>query len=300
MKSEVRTIRCSKWKPSKNAIKYSEDDISRSSFVSELLQDIGTLSFSILKNTNKIPKIIVQFWDENDIPKDVQECIKSWLSLKSKGFEHRLFNNNTARKFIVDNMHEDNVKAFDRCYHPAMKSDYFRLCFIYCNGGFYVDVDDVYSGLNISGLFSDPRMKLQPLCFDVDANSMVSPDKFIVSSEFTGKRIFYFNNNPIIAPPHNPIIEYALERSTCILLECDENIFPEIQSTTGPGNMSASVVAYLVDYPNNEREQHLNILTEWEACAQTIWRLSYRDDDRNWRLSNRKNYTRTKPATEMV
>lgn len=300
MKPDARTIIGTKCKPSKNAVKASEDDTSRSIFVSELLQDIGTSPFSTRKITSQIPKIIVQFWDENDVPKDVQECVESWKSLKSKGFEHHLFNNSTARKFITDNLHEENVKAFDRCYHPAMKSDYFRLCFIYCNGGFYVDVDDVYSGSDISGLFSDQRIKLQPLCFDIDTNSMVSPDKFNISSEFTDNRIFYFNNNPIIAPPHNPIIEYALARSTYLLLECDEKVFPEIQSTTGPGNMSASAVAYLADYPSNAREQHLNILVEWESIAQTIWRLSYRDDDRNWRLSNRKEYMRITTETEMV
>ncbi|SOB78084.1 Glycosyltransferase sugar-binding region containing DXD motif-containing protein [Marinobacter sp. LV10R510-11A] len=297
MKPDVRTLKSWKWKPSKNAVKASEDDTLRSVFVSELLQSVDTSGFSTLKITNQIPTIIVQFWDEYDIPKDVQGCIDSWRVLEYKGFEHRLFNNSTARQFIKDNLHKENVKAFDRCYHPAMKSDYFRLCFIYCNGGFYVDVDDVYSGSDISGLFFDQRMKLQPLCFDVDANSMISPDKLNISSEFTNNRIFYFNNNPIIAPPRNPIIEYALARSTYLLLERDENIFPEIQSTTGPGNMSASVVAYLADYPNNEREKHLNILTEWEDCAQTIWKLSYRDDDRNWRLSNRKKYTRTKSET---
>lgn len=293
-------IRGSKWKPSKSAVKSSEDDTLRSIFVRELMQVRSTAPFSTPKTTNQIPKIIVQFWDENDIPEDVQECIESWQSLKSKGFEHHLFNNSTARKFIADNLYEENVKAFDRCYHPAMKSDYFRLCFIYCSGGFYVDVDDVYSGLDISGLFSDQRMKLQPLCFDVDANSMVAPGNFNVSGELADNRIYYFNNNPIIAPPHNPIIEYALARSTYLLLECDENIFPEIQSTTGPGNMSASIVAYLSDSPHNTREKHLNILVEWEAFAPTIWKLSYRDDDRNWRLSNRKEYMRNKPETEMA
>lgn len=300
MKPDERTIRSTKWKPSQNAVKVSEDDTSRSIFVSGLLQSIDTSSFSTLKATNQIPKNIVQFWDENDIPKDVLECIESWQSLKSKGFQHHLFNNSTARKFITENLHEENVKAFDRCYHPAMKSDYFRLCFIYCKGGFYVDVDDVYSGSDVSGLFSDQRIKLQPLCFDIDANSMVSPEKINTSREFTGNRIFYFNNNPIIAPPHNLIIEYALARSTYLLLDCNENIFPEIQSTTGPGNMSASVVAYLADCPNNAREQHLKILAEWETFAPTIWELSYRDDDRNWRLSNRKKYTRIEPKTERV
>ena len=289
-----------KLKPSKKALSESEEDTSRSIFIWELLQDIDSSLFNPIKSNKQIPKIIVQFWDENDVPKDVQACIDSWRCLKSKGYEHHLFNSNTARKFIADNLHEENIRAFDRCYHPAMKSDYFRLCFIQCIGGFYVDVDDVYSGLDISVFFSDHRMKLQPLCFDIDSNAMVPPEKFNVDGEFTDSRIFYFNNNPIIAPPQNPIIEYALARSTYLLLECEEEAFPEIQSTTGPGNISASTVAYLADYPINAREQHLNILVNWESIAQTIWRLSYRDDDRNWRLSNRKEYTRTNSSNGKV
>lgn len=234
--------------------------------------------------------MIIQFWDGNDIPKDVQECIKSWQSLKDNGIKHQIFDSNTAREFIENNLYEENVKAFDRCYHPAMKSDYFRLCYIYCNGGFYVDVDDVYSGLDISTLFSDHRMKLQPLCYDIDKNAMVSPDEFIVSGKATDNRIFYFNNNPIVAPPNHPIIEYALMRSTCLLLESDEDHLPEIQSTTGPGNISASVVAYLVDYEDDVMVQHLDIMSKWGEVAKTIWELSYRHDSRNWRLSNGKSY----------
>lgn len=288
MKSGSITIQTSKWKLSENAVGVSENDISRSEFILRIIQ--APSSFITLKHTNTIPKVIIQFWDDNDIPKDVQECIKSWQSLKDNGIKHQIFDCNTARKFIENNLYEENVKAFDRCYHPAMKSDYFRLCYIYCNGGFYVDVDDVYSGLDISTLFSDHRMKLQPLCYDIDTNAMVSPDEFIVSGKATDNRIFYFNNNPIVAPPNHPIIEYALMRSTCLLLESDEDHLPEIQSTTGPGNISASVVAYLADYKDDVMVQHLDIMSKWGEVAKTIWELSYRHDSRNWRLSNGKSF----------
>ncbi|USV56434.1 glycosyltransferase family 32 protein [Aeromonas encheleia] len=291
MKSGFITIQTSKWKLSESAVNISENDILRSEFILRIIQ--ATSSIITPKPTSNIPKVIIQFWDGNDIPKDVQECIKSWQSLKGNGIEHQIFNSTTARKFIENNLCEENVKAFDRCYHPAMKSDYFRLCYIYCNGGFYVDADDVYSGLDISPLFSDHRMKLQPLCYDIDSNAMISPDEFIVSGKATDNRIFYFNNNPIIAPPNHPIVEYALMRSTCLLLEKNEDHLPEIQSTTGPGNISASVVAYLADYESDIRAEHLDIMSKWVDLAKTIWDLSYRHDSRNWRLSNRKNYEQT-------
>ena len=236
------------WKPSNNAIRVSENDKLRSNFVRHFVQSEEILCSNNLKLTNNIPRIIVQFWYDEAIPNDVQECIETWRQLKSSGVEHFLFDRDTARRFIEENLPTDNVKAFDDCYHPAMKSDYFRLCFISCIGGFYVDVDDVYCGTDVDNLFTDQRVKLQPLCFDIDTNEMVDPGRFIIDGEFSESWIFYFNNNPIIAPPNNPIIEYALLRSTRLILECDEYDFPEIQSTTGPGNMSASVVACLLDY----------------------------------------------------
>ena len=286
------------WKPSNNAIRVSENDKLRSNFVRNFVQNEEALSSLALKTTNNIPRIIVQFWDDENIPNDVQECIETWRQLKSRGIEHFLFNTGTARRFIAENLSADNVKAFDRCYHPAMKSDYFRLCFISCIGGFYVDVDDVYCGIDVDNLFTDQRIKLQPLCFDIDINEMVNPRAFITDGGFSESWIFYFNNNPIIAPPNSPIIEYALARSTRLILEGDEYNFPEIQSTAGPGNISASVVTYLSDCQPYIQKQCLSVLPDWEIYAQTIWGLSYRNDERNWRLSNRKKYTPVKLKQE--
>jgi len=286
------------WKPSKDAIQISENDKARSDFVKHLVQRDRALHTLTLKSTSNIPRIIVQFWDDENIPIDVKECTATWKQLKSKGFKHVLFDDDSARRFIAGSLHADNVKAFDRCYHPAMKSDYFRLCFIFSIGGFYVDVDDVYCGIDIEHLFIDQRLKLQPLCFDVDTDGMVDPDKFIRNRSFSISWIFYFNNNPIVAPPGNPIVEYALRRATRIILDCDENDLPEIQSTTGPGNLTASVVAYLSSDKSYRQDQYLSVLSEWGTCARTIWPLAYRNDERNWRLSNKKPYMPVKSVIE--
>ena len=295
---DFRSYRSSMWKPSKDAIQISENDKARSDFVKHLVQRDRALDTLTPKSASKIPKIIVQFWDDENIPIDVQECTETWNQLKSKEFKHVLFNDDSARRFIAESLHADNAKAFDRCYHPAMKSDYFRLCFIFYIGGFYVDVDDVYSGIDIEHLFSDQRLKLQPLCFDMDADGMVDSEKFIRNRSFSNSWIFYFNNSPIVAPPGNPIIEYSLRRATRLILGCDENDFPEIQSTTGPGNLTASVVAYLSSDKSYRQDQCLSVLSEWGTYARTIWPLSYRNDRRNWRLSNKKPYMPIKSIIE--
>ena len=129
---------------------------------------------------------------------------------------------------------------------------------------------------------------------------MVDPERFVVEREYSGNWIFYFNNNPIIASPNNPIIGYALARSTRILSECGKQDYPEIQSTTGPGNISASVVAYLLDHQDCLQDQKFSIFSDWNSYAKTIWGLSYRNDERNWRLSNKKKFTSLQKTNEMV
>jgi len=273
--------------PSNFAIENSESDIKRSNSIFNLLQDklrIGSKNSS--KNTTIIPKVIIQFWDKaNSIPSDVQKCMESWKSLKEEGYTYILFNEKSAREYISSNLNKKHLLAFDNCYHPAMKSDYFRLCYINYSGGMYVDSDDVYIGLNIDNYFINSKLKLQPLCYDLESNQMVETQKFLNNDTQNKRWIYYFNNNPIISAPFNPIIGYALERATKILLNIDDNNLPEIQSTAGPGNITASVVAAQLTPAFNDE---IEILTDWEELSKTIWLLSYRNDSRNWRISNCK------------
>ncbi len=276
---------------SQNKIVISENDQLRSDFVCSLVQTTQQLSSSISKTIRPIPKIIVQFWDAPDkLPFDVQECIETWSYLDALGYERMMFNEHTARRFITETFTPQHVVAFDRCYHPAMKSDYFRLCFILSCGGCYIDVDDAYNGSSIEPLFKDGRLKLQPLCYDVETATMIQPDIFMNPINYSSSWIFYFNNNPLVASPGDPIIKYALKRATQILIKSDQNDLPKIQSTTGPGNLTASLVANMANRDLKRQEDNFFILSNWEAHAQTIWSLSYRQDSRNWRLSNKKQF----------
>ncbi|WP_295212212.1 glycosyltransferase [uncultured Chryseobacterium sp.] len=259
------------------------DEQIRSNFVKEIVQGIfENLSF----DKNKIPKKIIQFWDNSEqLPADVNECIQSWSQLDSLGYKRLLFDNKKAGKFILKKLGNKYKKAYDKCYHPAMQSDYFRLCYIFIEGGCYIDADDVYSGEDINYLFDDNRLKLQPLCYDISTQSMVSPSIFTKAGAYSSSWIFYFNNNPLIAKSNHPIIEQALSLATLLLLESDTiDSLPEIQSTTGPGNITKSVTNFLQE--TKSEEQLILVLTDWENVAKSKWPLSYRNDARNWRLSN--------------
>jgi len=233
----------------------------------------------------KIPKRIVQFWDDLDrIPRDVGECIETWRKTEVQGIERLLFDKHHAREFIRRRLGPRHKQAYDKCYHPAMQSDYFRLCYILVEGGCYIDADDVYDGAQIKHLFGDGRLKIQPLCYDMATNMMVPPSLFTKPGANAASWIFYFNNNPLIAGRGHPLIDRALAQATLSLEKDDKNGLPEIQSTTGPGNLTKSI--FDVETENGAIEHTLLVLRDWENIARNIWDLSYRNDPRNWRLSN--------------
>lgn len=258
---------------------------ARSHFIRKLIQNPCNTNTISSVYSKKPPLKIVQFWDRFDsLPKDVQECMETWTKVEEQGIERILFDKKQARDFIFENLGLRFLYAFDKCYHPAMQSDYFRLCYIFVDGGCYIDTDDVYSGVQIQHLFNDGQLKIQPLCYDIAMNKMVSPLIFTKPGANTDSWIFYFNNNPLIACSEHPIIERALTQATLQLELEIRNRLPDIQSTTGPGNLSKSIFDIVMQ--NAEMEHTLNVLCNWEDIAKSKWDLSYRNDSRNWRLSN--------------
>ena len=266
-----------------------ENHHARSSFVRGLVQRTGGPAVASSVFARKLQKRIVQFWDNLDrLPGDVGECIETWRKTEELGVERLLFDKRQARDFIHRKLGLRYKRAFDKCYHPAMQSDYFRLCYILVEGGCYIDADDVYNGSQIQHLFSDGRLKIQPLCYDTSTNMMVPPSLFTKSGADAASWIFYFNNNPLIAGSGHPVIEHALAQATSSLEKDVTNGLPEIQSTTGPGNLTKSIFDAATE--NGEIDQTLLVLCNWEDIARSRWELSYRNDARNWRLSNCRGY----------
>lgn len=266
-----------------------ENHSARSNFVRELVQRSATTASSHLIFSEKLPNKIVQFWDNfNRLPSDVEECIETWKKVEKQGIERLIFDAQRARDFIHRHLSRRHKRAFDKCYHPAMKSDYFRLCYIFVEGGCYIDTDDVYNGLPIQHIFNDGRLKIQPLCYDTATNMMVPPQIFTKPEANSNSWVFYFNNNPLAAKMGHPLIGYALSQATLSLEKIATNEFPEIQSTTGPGNLTKSIFDAATENP--EVEQSLYVLSNWEDIVTSRWNLNYRDDARNWRLSNCRAY----------
>lgn len=266
---------------------FEEDDRLRSDFIRELMLrqlrcDQASSSSGCTDRTVLIPKTLVRFWnDPRDVPPDVRKCLESWDALLDEGFAFRMFGDASAAAYIAERYGPRERAAFARCRHPAMRSDYLRICFVLAEGGLYVDADDVLLSRGWQDVFHDSALKLQPLCYDVPAGGMVSASELRRTDLPQGGRIFYVNNNPIAAPAGHPVLRRALARATNKLL--GDEPAPEIQSTTGPGNLTAALAAHAHESQVSDVLPDFELLLNWEGTAEPCWDLAYRNDARNWR-----------------
>lgn len=266
---------------------FEENDRLRSDFIrqmtlQQLERDRATSTGESADQAELIPRTLVRYWhDPNGVPTDVRRCLDSWEVLRDEGFSMRMFGDASAHTYIAEHYGPREVAAFERCRHPAMRSDYLRMCFVLAEGGLYVDADDVLLGDGWREILRAGTLKVQPLCYDNRAGGMVSATELRRTDLPTEDRIFYVNNNPIAAPADHPVLRRALSRATNTLL--GEDPAPEIQSATGPGNLTASLAAHARDVQERGVQPDVELLLNWEATAEPCWDLAYRRDARNWR-----------------
>lgn len=91
-----------------------------------------------LYSSSIIPKTIMQYWHSSQLPADIASWVKLWQQ-RNPDFQHRLFNDATAREYLSEHFPQSYVEAFNDCALPAMRCDFFRYAFIYHEGGVYVD-----------------------------------------------------------------------------------------------------------------------------------------------------------------
>lgn len=265
---------------------FEEDDRLRSDFIRQLTLRQLSGDRASSTQTEPIPRTLVRFWhDPSDVPPDVRSCLDSWDALRDEGVAFRMFCDDSAGAYIAEQYGPRELAAFARCRHPAMRSDYLRMCFVLAEGGLYVDADDVLLGGGWKDIFRDGTLKVQPLCYDAIASSMVPASELRRSDLPTFGRIFYVNNNPIAAPAGHPVLRQALARATDGLL--GDEPAPEIQSTTGPGNLTAVLAAHALESQVGNDPPDFELLLNWEETAEPRWDLAYRDDTRNWRNMDR-------------
>ena len=88
-------------------------------------------------NTTVIPKKIMQtYFDISKIPKKVYNNINVYAN----GFEHIIYDDNSALSFLDEFYSKDVVNAFNKLQNGAHKADLLRYCLLYIYGGIYLDI----------------------------------------------------------------------------------------------------------------------------------------------------------------
>ena len=177
------------------------------------------------------PRHIVQFWDSAEPPVAVAELIDGWAA--DARFEHRLFSRDSARAWIAALGDRSYQRAFRAAKNAAEEADFFRLLYLYEEGGVYSDADNRLSG---------------------DLLQVCDRSHLVLFSETCGG----VRNDLILASPRHPIIGRALELCTQALISFEKEI---TWAKTGPGLLTRATASVVVETPDFD-ESDLMILPE--------------------------------------
>ncbi len=90
-----------------------------------------------VKLSNTIPKVIMQ----TGYLKNYQSDSKQKIIDMNPSFKYEYYNNNDCIDFLKKYFPQDVTIAFNKLRPGAFKADLFRYCYLYINGGVYIDLD---------------------------------------------------------------------------------------------------------------------------------------------------------------
>jgi Glycosyltransferase sugar-binding region containing DXD motif len=231
--------------------------------------ELAAIDGNVPGSHETLPRRILQFWDQKTIPADVRDCMTTWRAIPE--FEYVLFDEDSAREFIGSEYEARHLDAYDLCNHPAMKSDLFRLAYLYRHGGVYIDADDAFAGSNLDRPFGeDGLFRLRSASFRKNPSDAPAT---------------IFNNNPIFSLPNEEILRKALERATMILLSLGKRDFYNMLVITGPLNLSIAVYATALDCIASDSEFLFCPILGWDDVARKSGNMAYQKTNRNWRVA---------------
>ncbi|QTL05743.1 tetratricopeptide repeat protein [Aquabacter sp. L1I39] len=204
-----------------------------------------------------IPRLVHQFWDTPDIPKDLDPFIESWQTI-NPGWTYRRYDIEAAAKLLAERMPAPVLSAFHAARHPAHKADIFRLAVLLLQGGVYADIDDRCTG------------PLHQLC---------ARATLVLRHENLGS----IGNNFMACRPGHPLIGKALLGAVKATLEGHSEA---IWLSTGPGLITRTFAQlYAGDAAVRselEAQTHLLpdfVLRNFVACGL---RAVYKSTDKHW------------------
>lgn len=96
-------------------------------------------AFFMQSNRPMIPKVLMQTGKRKS---DMNKHSIKWQNM-NPDYDYVFFDDNDCKSFITKHFNQEVLRAFD-CLRPgAFKADLFRYCWLYVEGGVYVDLDCV-------------------------------------------------------------------------------------------------------------------------------------------------------------
>jgi hypothetical protein len=230
------------------------------------------------------PMSVMQFWDTAEPPADVIGFMDKWSALYPGRYQR--FSSTSAHEFIKTHFSEEYSTAYEKCWHPAMQADFFRLCFLYKNGGAYIDADESPSALLPEFDLADGQfLAVRPFIHVIENNEKIglTPSEYRENQSSIPNAEVYFNNSPILCSPQNPILYLALVRAKSLLISGRAEALG-IHDSTGPTTLSLGVfVHFLICGASGQKP--VDVLSiDWDLYARvgTQEELAYKLDSRNW------------------
>lgn len=222
-----------------------------------------------------IPRHIAQFWDSSEPPDDIRHAMNG-IQQANPGFTYHLACDDSARAFIQEHYDAEITALYDACPHPAMRSDFWRLCYLHLRGGVYIDADvisrapltDITRGTDFRTLL--PYSVGQPWCLDNDV-------------------LIYEAGNPLM----EHIMKTMFQRVRHVL---DTGYFENVWVSTGPGAMVAGTMGWIarmlheheIPFSGINRFLSMNGIAfmphpQVEQTLDTCARFAYQGTSANWR-----------------
>lgn len=176
-----------------------------------------------------IPKVIFQTNTYDLITPGIKVSTEIILRMNPE-YEYKYFNDIEMRDFIKSNFSEEIYNAYSQLYPGAFRSDFFRACYLYINGGVYIDCGFV---------------EIVPL------RKIISENHTFISSEDNKrthcdkKNCSYIHNAFMASVKSHPILERTIE----LMVEniSKRNYDDELHGITGPRVVGRAFVDVIGD-----------------------------------------------------
>ena len=212
---------------------------------------------------NRIPKIIIQTWKDNNIPEKYHKDIELLIKLNPT-FTYMYFTDEDIEFFLKENYNDKYYKTYINLPLKIQKIDYFRYVAIYHFGGFYFDLDitSLYpldELLNYECIFPVDNYLSKNLC-KLDRYKNICKEKmnFILGQyAFASIPKHPFMKNLIDNIDNNieNIIDKYIIMNNVKIKEIEKNYY--IYKTTGPDYVTNNYINYLKNYKDYNKDIHI-------------------------------------------